>query len=266
MMIRMFQHKHKNTIKFCSAVINVKSSCCLLLDARPSSPTLLDNTGHPAPDHQTQMKGPGGMMGPQLGTNYGQQQQGPQGGMMQNHNQQQQQPHLMQNQQMRPGQPQQMGNQSQMQHQAQQPQATTASSTGLGGLASGLFSSATNAAFGNKQQPQKGVPQVVPQPGMASGPGGMMGQQQQQPMMGQQQQPMQQQPQQSHNPLGGFNPFGGGQQQQQQPQQPGMQGQPGQPGAGPSILGKLTDMTAPGGDMLSKGKELIFMKFGLGGK
>jgi hypothetical protein len=58
---------------------NVKSSCCLLLDARPSSPTLLDNTedtrqpssakllysevlgnnsfadGVPAPDHQTQV-------------------------------------------------------------------------------------------------------------------------------------------------------------------------------------------------------------------
>lgn len=26
------------------------------------------------------------------------------------------------------------------------------------------------------------------------------------------------------------------------------------------------DITAPGGDILSKGKELIFMKFGLGGK
>lgn len=28
----------------------------MLLDARPTSPvTLLDNTGHPAPDHQTQV-------------------------------------------------------------------------------------------------------------------------------------------------------------------------------------------------------------------
>lgn len=36
-------------------MVNVKSSCCLLLDARPTSPTLLDNTGHPAPDHQTQV-------------------------------------------------------------------------------------------------------------------------------------------------------------------------------------------------------------------
>lgn len=25
------------------------------IDARPASPTLLDNTGHPAPDHQTQV-------------------------------------------------------------------------------------------------------------------------------------------------------------------------------------------------------------------
>lgn len=35
--------------------------------------------------------------------------------------------------------------------------------------------------------------------------------------------------------------------------------------AGPNLMQKLTDMTAPGGDILSKGKELIFMKFGLGG-
>lgn len=35
---------------------------------------------------------------------------------------------------------------------------------------------------------------------------------------------------------------------------------------GPNLMQKLTDMTAPGGDILSKGKELIFMKFGLGGK
>lgn len=38
----------------CSAVVNVKSSCCLLLDARPTSP-LLDNTGHPAHEHQIQV-------------------------------------------------------------------------------------------------------------------------------------------------------------------------------------------------------------------
>ncbi|XP_017774492.1 PREDICTED: uncharacterized protein LOC108561183 isoform X4 [Nicrophorus vespilloides] len=36
--------------------------------------------------------------------------------------------------------------------------------------------------------------------------------------------------------------------------------------AGPNLMQKLNEMTAPGGDILSKGKELIFMKFGLGGK
>lgn len=65
----------------------------------------------------------------------------------------------------------------------------------------------------------------------------------------------------------GQGPFG--QQQQQPGMQPGMgmgqqQGGPGQPG----LMQKLGDIAsaAPGGDMLSKGKELIFMKFGLGGK
>ncbi|XP_072934285.1 RIMS-binding protein 2 isoform X2 [Epargyreus clarus] len=38
------------------------------------------------------------------------------------------------------------------------------------------------------------------------------------------------------------------------------------PTSQPNLMQKLTDMTAPGGDILSKGKELIFMKFGLGGK
>ncbi|CAH2052365.1 unnamed protein product, partial [Iphiclides podalirius] len=33
-----------------------------------------------------------------------------------------------------------------------------------------------------------------------------------------------------------------------------------------NLMQKFTEMTAPGGDILSKGKELIFMKFGLGGK
>lgn len=48
------------------------------------------------------------------------------------------------------------------------------------------------------------------------------------------------------------------QQQQQQQQQPNT--------AGPNLMQKLNEITAPGGDILSKGKELIFMKFGLGGK
>lgn len=64
-------------------------------------------------------------------------------------------------------------------------------------------------------------------------------------------------------------PFGGGgnQQQQQQQQQPGQQPGVNQQGQ-PSIMQKLGDVAGavPGGDMLSKGKELIFMKFGLGGK
>lgn len=57
---------------------------------------------------------------------------------------------------------------------------------------------------------------------------------------------------------------------QQQPMAMGaggalQQGQPGQP-QGPNLMQKLNEITAPGGDILSKGKELIFMKFGLGGK
>ncbi|XP_045466510.1 RIMS-binding protein 2 isoform X4 [Harmonia axyridis] len=44
-----------------------------------------------------------------------------------------------------------------------------------------------------------------------------------------------------------------------------MANQQNQPGA-PNLMQKLNEMTAPGGDILSKGKELIFMKFGLGGK
>lgn len=42
--------------------------------------------------------------------------------------------------------------------------------------------------------------------------------------------------------------------------------QPPVSGAAPNLMQKFTEMTAPGGDILSKGKELIFMKFGLGGK
>ncbi|KAL3270924.1 hypothetical protein HHI36_021430 [Cryptolaemus montrouzieri] len=44
-----------------------------------------------------------------------------------------------------------------------------------------------------------------------------------------------------------------------------MANQQNQPGA-PNLMQKLNEITAPGGDILSKGKELIFMKFGLGGK
>lgn len=56
------------------------------------------------------------------------------------------------------------------------------------------------------------------------------------------------------------------QQQQQQVNMQHQQQQQQQQQGGPNLMQKLTDMTAPGGDILSKGKELIFMKFGLGGK
>lgn len=130
-----------------------------------------------------------------------------------------------------------------------------------------LFSGATNAAtgglFSNRQQ-AKG-PTVVPQPGIQQ----QMNQQQmnQQQMNQQQHQNMNQQP---HGGLGSGGIFGFGNQgqqqnmQQQNMQQQNMQQQNMQ--QGPNLMQKLGDITAPGSDMLSKGKELIFMKFGLGGK
>lgn len=57
----------------------------------------------------------------------------------------------------------------------------------------------------------------------------------------------------------------GGQQQMQMQQQQQAQQQQQNAGA-PNLMQKLNEITAPGGDILSKGKELIFMKFGLGGK
>lgn len=40
----------------CSSVVNDKSSCCLLLlDNRPTSPSMLDNMGQPAHEHQIQV-------------------------------------------------------------------------------------------------------------------------------------------------------------------------------------------------------------------
>lgn len=171
-------------------------------------------------------------------------------------------------------------------------QQQTPHAGGVFSTASNLFSGATNAAtgglFSNRQQPPKGVPQIVPTMGV--------GQQQQQ------QQPYnQQQVSYTITPISdrSFHPklvckiwskrsypwprlatpepvlnlspriCSNSQQQQQQgfgPGGVGMQGQqPGGPG-GPNLMQKLTEITAPGGDMLSKGKELIFMKFGLGGK
>lgn len=133
-----------------------------------------------------------------------------------------------------------------------------------------LFSGATNAAtgglFSGNRQPPKGTPQVVPQPGITQQQQQNMNQQHQQP-----QQNMNQQSQQNMNMnhgLGGGGGtlfgFGGQGQQQQNMQQQNMQQQNMQ--QGPNLMQKLGDITAPGSDMLSKGKELIFMKFGLGGK
>lgn len=49
-------------------------------------------------------------------------------------------------------------------------------------------------------------------------------------------------------------------------QQPQQQQQQANAAGAPNLMQKLNEITAPGGDILSKGKELIFMKFGLGGK
>uniref|UniRef100_A0A6B2ED43 Putative peripheral benzodiazepine receptor prax-1 n=1 Tax=Phlebotomus kandelakii TaxID=1109342 RepID=A0A6B2ED43_9DIPT len=233
-------------------------------DARPTSPTLLDTTGHPAPDHQTQgMQGKGGMIGRAIGINMQQQP-----GQQKMQQQQMGQPGQQQMGQQQLGQ-QQMGQQQMggmgggmqqqpmmmqqpQQQQQQQYPATTTSAPQTGGMfstASSLFSGATNAATGGlfNKQPPKG-PQVIPQPGMA-----------QQPFGGQPTGQM-------GGGVGGMGAFGGGLQGAQQPQQ-GMPGQPGMPGQqGPNLMQKLNEITAPGGDILSKGKELIFMKFGLGGK
>lgn len=78
-------------------------------------------------------------------------------------------------------------------------------------------------------------------------------------MMGGTQQTQQQR--QQHKGIPAVIPTGISPQQQQQNQQPTTSA------AGPNLMQKFTEMTAnaPGGDILSKGKELIFMKFGLGG-
>lgn len=185
---------------------------------------------------QQNMMGPNRTQQPQnmMGPNRNQQQMGANTTMNNNMNMQQQQPNMM-NQGGPQQQTQNMMNQNNMrgnmnpnmQQPQQQPPITTSQSTGL--FSSSLFSGPSQAAgsmFGGNRGPQ-----VVP---------GQMGMNQQQQQQGQ---------------------MGMNQQQQQQGQQPGggMLGMLG---------GKLGDMAsaAPGGDMLSKGKELIFMKFGLGGK
>lgn len=51
-----------------------------------------------------------------------------------------------------------------------------------------------------------------------------------------------------------------------QPMTAQQQQQPQQQATGPNLMQKFTEMAgaSAGGDILSKGKELIFMKFGLG--
>nr|CAH7758608.1 unnamed protein product [Callosobruchus chinensis] len=146
-----------------------------------------------------------------------------------------------QNQQQYNQQNQQFGQQQNEQFSQQQNQQSQQTSS----LGSSLFSSLTGQTQQGQQQGQtqqqtafqsriqhKGVPQVLPT-----------------------------------NVMGG--------QTQPQPGQPGQQGMPGMPGipqgmpgvgVGANVMQKLNEITAPGGDILSKGKELIFMKFGLGGK
>lgn len=134
---------------------------------------------------------------------------------------------------LRPG----PGNQSQMQTAAQSTQAQhqqqfaqpTSQNTSMGGLFSSLTGSGQSSQQGTNQSnygPTNQQNQRIQHKGV---------------------------PQVLPN-VGGMGQVGGAQQQQ-----------PGVPG-GPNLMQKLNEITAPGGDILSKGKELIFMKFGLGGK
>ncbi|KAJ8910498.1 hypothetical protein NQ315_012345 [Exocentrus adspersus] len=111
----------------------------------------------------------------------------------------------------------------------------------------------TGSLTGQHQQPQQQQQQHQQQQ-----------QQQQQPFSGQNQAYAANQNRMQHkgvpqvlpNVMVGGGPMPNSQQQQQQ----------GMNAAAPNLMQKLNEITAPGGDILSKGKELIFMKFGLGGK
>ncbi|XP_076254720.1 RIMS binding protein isoform X5 [Rhynchophorus ferrugineus] len=117
---------------------------------------------------------------------------------------------------------------------------------------------------GNQQQPQSTQPNQAQQPQQNTTTGGLFssltGSNQAQQN---QQQNYQQNDQQSqripHKGVPQVIPTVGGMPQGT------AQTTPGAPG-GPNLMQKLNEITAPGGDILSKGKELIFMKFGLGGK
>ncbi|XP_019700001.1 uncharacterized protein LOC105189771 isoform X3 [Harpegnathos saltator] len=136
-----------------------------------------------------------------------------------------------------------------------------------------------------QQHPNQPYQQQPPGQGyqqLGFGAQGSQFQQSQQQQQQQQQQPgqpfSQQGPLQPGGPQGASKPMRGipaviptahsktqpnptqGQQQQQQQQQPQQQS------TGPNLMQKFTEMAgaSAGGDILSKGKELIFMKFGLG--
>ncbi|XP_032673168.1 uncharacterized protein LOC116845031 isoform X4 [Odontomachus brunneus] len=160
--------------------------------------------------------------------------------------------HLQQQQdypgQQQPGQPYQ-----QQQQQQQQPNQPYQQQPPGQGYQQQLGFGAQGPQF---QQPQQQQQQQQPgQPFMQQGPQGPM-----QPGG----------PQSTSKPMRGIpaviptaqskaqpNPTQGQQQQQQQPQQQS---------TGPNLMQKFTEMAgaSAGGDILSKGKELIFMKFGLG--
>lgn len=123
-----------------------------------------------------------------------------------------------------------------------------------------------------QQQQNQGYQQQPPNQGYQQQPQQPFQQQQQQQqpgqLFGQPNQPGMQGPQGTSKPMRGIptvlptaqskpNPVQGQQQQQQQQQQQS---------TGPNLMQKFTEMAgaSAGGDILSKGKELIFMKFGLG--
>ncbi|KAL5273957.1 BZRAP1 family protein [Megaselia abdita] len=253
-------------------------------DARPASPTLLDNTGHPAPDHQTQ-----GMMG-RSGNMMNMQQQQQQGGMMQQQ-QHPQQPGMMPHQQQQPG----MQQQGMMQQQQQQQQPGMQQP----GMQQQQQPGMQQPGMQQQGMQQQGMQQQgMQQPGMQQQ--GMQQQGMQQPGMqqqgmqqpGMQQQGMQQQPQQQQqqqqpgglfsgatNLLSGATSaatggiFGKKPQQGQPPPQgqamPQQGGQPMQPDPtqqGPGLLSGIKGMAAPGGEALLNTGKSLFSKFGFGGK
>jgi len=113
--------------------------------------------------------------------------------------------------------------------------------TGIFSTASNILTGSSNTGAGSIFSSRGNVkgPQIIPQMGNST--------------------PQQQQNQQSLNGNTGIFGFGQQQQYNNNMQQGGGPGQP-------NLMQKIGDITAPGGDILSKGKELIFMKFGLGGK